>query len=84
MDFLWHKVSEKDKKEIKREAKQIMDNFAKSLKGIEKVEFSGVQRPKQTRKETKPYCDPEFRDLFFENAPRKQGDWIKAEKGKWK
>ncbi|MFC1685850.1 hypothetical protein ACFLZZ_02385 [Nanoarchaeota archaeon] len=84
MDFLWHKVSKEEQESIKKEAKQIIDNFAKSLKGIEKTEFKGVERNKQLRDETKTECDKEFRKLFFQNVPEKEGDWLKAEKGKWK
>ena len=84
MDFLWHKVSKEEQEKIKKEAKAIMDNFSKSLKGLEKEEFKGVKRDNQTRKESNSNCDPDFRKAFFENAPNKEGDWIKAEKGKWK
>ena len=86
MDYLWHKVSKEEQEKIKKEAKVIMANFASSLREVEKekVDFKGVQREHQLRKEAKASCDPEFRKLFFENAPKKEGDWIKAERGKWK
>lgn len=84
MDFLWHKVSKEEQESIKKEAKVIMDNFAKSLKGLDKVEFRGVQREQQLRKETSAGCNPDFRRRFFDNVPNKEGDWLKAEKKKWK
>jgi len=84
MDFLWHKVSKEEQESIKKEAKAIMDDFAKLLKGLDKVEFSGVQREQQLRKETSAGSDPDFRKRFFDNVPRREGDWLKAEKGKWK
>lgn len=84
MDFLWHKVSKEEQELIKKEAKAIMDNFAASLKGLDKSEFEGVQRPQQLRKETLASCDPDFRSRFFDNVPNKEGDWLKAEKKKWK
>lgn len=85
MDFLWHRVSEKEKGDIKKQAKEIMDSFEKELKKVEseKIEL-GVKRETQTRMESRTYCDPDFRKRFFDNAPNKQGDLIKAEKGKWK
>lgn len=85
MDFLWHRVSEKEKEDIKKQSKEIMDSFEKELKKVEseKVEL-GVKRKDQFRKESKPSGDPDFRKLFFENAPNKEGDLIKAEKGSWK
>ena len=85
MDFLWHKVSEKEKGEIKKQAKEMMDSFEKELKKAEseKIEL-GVKRESQLRDERKAGCDPDFKHRFLENAPRKEGDFIKAEKGAWK
>ena len=86
MDFLWHKVSDKEREDIRKQAKEIMDSFEKELKKVEseKVSFSGVDRKKMLRDETKPECDPDFKPRFFENAPRKEGEFLKAEKGSWK
>jgi len=86
MDFLWRKVSKAEQEKIKKEAKCIMDNFAKALAKVEreKISFSFVQRKQQTRKESKAVADSEFRKVFFDNVPAKEGDWVKAEKGKWK
>jgi Asp-tRNA(Asn)/Glu-tRNA(Gln) amidotransferase C subunit len=83
MDFLWHKVSEKEKEEIKKQAKKIMDDFSKKLGKIELGE-GRVERKSQTRFETKPETDSDFRKRVFDNAPKKEGDWIKAERGSWK
>ncbi len=84
MDFLWHKVSKSEQEKIKKEAKKIMDNFASELKKVKSIEFKGVERSAQLRKETKIKCDPGFRELFFDNVPKKEGNWLKAEKGAWK
>jgi Asp-tRNA(Asn)/Glu-tRNA(Gln) amidotransferase C subunit len=83
MDFLWHKVSEKEKEEIKKQAKDILDDFSKKLGKIELGE-GRVIREAQTREETKTEIDSDFKKRFFDNAPNKQGDWIKAERGSWK
>ena len=84
-NFLWKKVSDKEKEEIKLEAKKIMDSFSKAL---EKVDFedidTSVLREEQMRKETKPWkCDNEFRSKVLKNAPKKDEDNIIAEKGSW-
>ena len=87
MDFLWHSVNEKEKEDIKKEAKGILDNFAKALEKVEKQkqEKALVERDNQTRKEENHIkCDPAFRKVFFKNVPEKDGDWVKAEKGAWK
>lgn len=84
MSFVWKKVDENLKKEIRKEAKKILDNFSKALEGIEdKKLLSGVERDKQVREESEVKCDKEFRKLFFENVPEKDEDFVLAEKKKW-
>ncbi len=84
-NFLWHKVSKEEEERIKKEAKQIMDEFAKSLSNIESEmsENFEVKREKQLRDETKASYDKEFRKIFLQNAPSMSDDFIKAEKKKW-
>lgn len=85
-NFLWRKISKDEQENIKKEAKKIMDNFAKSLERVEKElgdDFS-VKREFQTRKESYAKSEKEFQEIFFENAPSKSANLIKAEKGKWK
>ena len=83
---MWHKVSEKEKEDIKKQAKEIMDSFEKELKKVEseKTDDFLVRRKGQMRRETKTSCDASFRKIFFDNAPSKDGDFLKAEKGGWK
>jgi len=69
--------------EIKREAKRIMDNFASALEKV-KVEEARVERDEDRRKEGEGSdCDSDFREIMLENAPEKDGECIKAEKGGW-
>tara|TARA_Y100000034_G_scaffold79823_1_gene95804 strand:+ start:16119 stop:16376 length:258 start_codon:yes stop_codon:yes gene_type:complete len=85
MDFLWHEVSEKEKKEIKEEAKSIMESFSKKLSKIDKkIEEPLIERENGERDEKEgEECDNEFRRIMFENAPNKNKDFIIAEKKKW-
>lgn len=85
-NFLWHKISKEEQEKIKKEAKGIMDSFAKALEKVESelAEDFSIKREFQTRKETHASSKKEFQDIFFENAPSKSGNFIKAEKGKWK
>ncbi|MFH0831263.1 MAG: hypothetical protein V1886_00115 [archaeon] len=85
-NFLWHKVSSEEQEKIKKEAKEIMDSFSKALEKAEAEmpEEHIVRRAQQSRKEGRGKIDRDFRKLFFENAPSKSGDYIKAERGKWK
>lgn len=70
---------------VAKEAKQILDKFARALERIEKVPDSFVEREKDRRKENGgEKKDPDFREIFFENAPSVKKDCIQAERGKWK
>jgi|TARA_Y100000310_G_scaffold255183_1_gene262470 Asp-tRNA(Asn)/Glu-tRNA(Gln) amidotransferase C subunit len=85
MDFLWHEVSEKEKKEIKEEAKSIMDSFSEKLSKIDKkISESLIEREEYEREEGESNeRDSEFKKIMFENAPNKNKDFIIAEKKKW-
>ena len=50
-DFLWHKVSESEKEEIRKQAKKIMDNFSKKLDKVGTMEESFIERDEFERKE---------------------------------
>ena len=76
-----------DSEKIKRQAKQILDNFADALANVEKEvkEEEGVEREEFERKEeNEECCDSEFRQVFLKNAPAHDDDFIIAERGEWK
>jgi len=85
--FLWRKVSEKEKEQIEKDAKKIIDSFTKQLERIEKKKIPewSIDREKSEREEGEKanVCDSDFRDLMFDNAPKKNKDFIIAEKGGW-
>ena len=84
MDFLWHKVLEKEKVEIKKQAKSILNSFSKKLSGIDKnLKESFIERDKGEREEGEVKDDSFSRDIMFENAPNKNKDFIIAEKKEW-
>lgn len=75
---------EKDKEEILRQAKQIIDNFHSALKDVEKLEEARVERDECERAEKEgEEPDGEFRKIMFSNAPKTRGECIEAERGKW-
>lgn len=87
MDFLFHKVSEKEKEEIRNQAKKIMDDFSKQLSRIDKktIEEPIIERKEFERQEGKTKVDESFsREIMFKNAEHKNKDSIIAEKGEWK
>jgi Asp-tRNA(Asn)/Glu-tRNA(Gln) amidotransferase C subunit len=86
-NFLWHHVSEHEAEEIKKEAKKIIDSFGKAIASAEEIkEIPFVERKEQSRDELQKRAlpDKKFRDIMFENAPEKEQDYLKAERGKWK
>lgn len=83
-DFMWHKVSDKEKVEITQNAKRILDQFATKLDRV-KLEGQHFSTGNGTREEGEPWKTPEsFRDTMFSNAPDVANGFIVAEKGGWK
>ena len=95
MNFLFHKVSDSEKEEIKKEAKDIMDKFSKKLSSIDKkISEPLIERDEFEREERcsdknefkdliEDKMDSDFRKRMLENAPQKNKDFIIAEKKKW-
>jgi Asp-tRNA(Asn)/Glu-tRNA(Gln) amidotransferase C subunit len=85
MDFLWHKVSETERENIKKEAKAIMDNFSKKLERInKKTEEPIIERDECERQEAQgKESDEMFRKAILNNAPEKNNDFVIGEKGGW-
>jgi predicted Asp-tRNA(Asn)/Glu-tRNA(Gln) amidotransferase subunit C len=76
-----------DTKQIEKEAKQILDKFAKALEKVEEehdlnfyVDREEFERAEGEEKEV----DGNFRQKILENAPDHDNDFIIAEKGSWK
>jgi Asp-tRNA(Asn)/Glu-tRNA(Gln) amidotransferase C subunit len=83
-DFLFHKVTDKEKEEIKKQAKGIMDSFSAKLAVVdEKAEEPFVERTNSERKEKEGSCGNLDKEIMFENAPSKNSYFIVAEKGEW-
>lgn len=83
-EFLWRVVSEKEKQEISKQAKEIMDNFSKKLEKVKShVEQSFVERKEFERTEGNKIPQEIDRKIMFENAPEKNKDFIIAEKKTW-
>ena len=83
MDFLWHKVDDKEKEEIRKQAKRIMDDFSKELSKVGELKESFIERGEGVRKEGDGSCLDLDRKEMFDNAPKKNSDFIIAEKKKW-
>lgn len=83
-NFTYHKVSKEEKQEIKEKAKHIMDEFSSKLDSLDAKE-KHFDNSLGTRKEGDGWkTSEEFKNLFLENAPFIQDDFLIAEKGGWK
>jgi hypothetical protein len=77
-------TNEEKKEEVMKEAKQILEKFAKTLGKVKlkaKTEKKGVGGFREEGSGMKP--DSDFRARMFENAPEKDEDCIIAEKKEW-
>lgn len=76
-------VSEARKEAIRKEARQILDGFAKTLGKVSApknyARISGFGREEKAGL----LGDEDFRRRMFANAPKKNEDCIIAEKGAW-
>ena len=77
-------ITDKERDNIKKEAKAILDNFALALEKV-KIKKKELKKPAGGYREEKEGMqnNPDFRSRVFENAPNKNGDCIIAEKKKW-
>jgi F0F1-type ATP synthase membrane subunit b/b' len=83
MDLLWRKVSEKEKEEIRKQAKRIIDNFSKKLEKIKEEIKDKKKNPKNPGREEGGAQINIDREIMFENAPMRNKDFLIAEKGEW-
>lgn len=81
---LWRQVSPEEREQIRKDSKQLLDEFAKKLEKIQTKEHH-IENASGSREEgTGWQTDPEFRETTFANAPFTEQNFIVAEKGGWK
>lgn len=83
MDFLWHKVSEKEKADITKQAKDIMDDFSKKLSKVGELKESFIERQECERDENSGNEAEIDKKIMMSNAPKSNDNFIIAEKKKW-
>jgi Asp-tRNA(Asn)/Glu-tRNA(Gln) amidotransferase C subunit len=88
MDFLYHKLSEKEKEEIRKQVDSILNSFSAKLSKLSKLDKkdekeSFIEREKDERTEGGEKDGSFSREIMFKNAPEKNKDFIIAEKKKW-
>ena len=83
-NFTYHKISEKEKEEIKKQARHFLEKFGAKLEKIKTPE-GHFKQGEGLRDEGDGWkTDDEFRTLMLANAPFTDDDFIVAEKGGWK
>jgi len=81
---LWHKVTQKEKLQIQKNSKKLLNEFASKLSKI-KASEKHYENKTGTREEGEGWeTDEEFREITFANAPFVEDNSIVAEKGIWK
>lgn len=79
----WHEVSEKEKEEIRKKAKDLLNEFSEKLAKISGQE-SHFEKDNGLREKGKPWeTDEEFRETTLSNAPLVEDEFIVAEKAGW-
>ena len=74
-----------DEKQIEKEAKEILDSFAKALEKVKTKEADFyVERDLSEREEGLGDSCNGFKSKLLGNAPDKNDDFIVAERGAWK
>ncbi|HTZ42046.1 MAG TPA: hypothetical protein VMC07_02460 [Candidatus Omnitrophota bacterium] len=78
-------ISESEKEQIRMQAKKMTDSFSEKLSRVKTPDAEPVIKKKSYEREqgNGEECDSDFRKIMFENAPKKEKDFILAEKKKW-
>jgi hypothetical protein len=83
-NFTYHKITKKEKQQIQKDSKKLLNEFASKLSKIKTPE-KHFENTTHTREEGDGWkTDPEFQDTTFSNAPFVEDKSIIAEKGSWK
>ncbi len=81
---LWHEVTEKEKEQIRKDSKKLLNEFASKLAKIKAPE-GHFKNESGTRTEGDGWeTDEEFKNTMFANAPFVKDNCIVAERGEWK
>ena len=83
MDFLFHKISDKEKTDIQKQVDSILKSFSEKLSQVQETEIEYETEIKEFERNEEG--EPLFvsRKIMFENAPEKNDDSIIAERKTW-
>ena len=81
---LWHEVTDKEKEQIRKDSKKLLNEFSSKLEKIKAPE-GHFENDAGIRQEGNGWStDEEFQSVMFSNAPFVKDGAIVAEKGAWK
>ncbi len=84
MTYTWHPVTEEEKEEIRKKAKNLLDEFSSKIAKIETSEPKPEANENLRTENTGWQTEKEFRELMMDNAPMTDDGLIIAERGGWK
>jgi len=84
MAYTWHPVTEQEKEEIKKNAKNLLDEFSSKIAKIETSEQKPEDKENLRLEGTGWNTDDNFREIMMDNAPMIENGLIIAETGAWK
>ncbi len=83
MDLLFHKISEKEREEIKKQVDYILKFFSEKLSKVDGELGESSEEIKESERDEKGEASFISRKIIFENAPEKSEDSIIAERKTW-
>jgi len=84
MVYTWHAVTETEKEEIRKKAKNLLNEFSSKLDKIKSTETKSEDKENLRPERTGWKTNDEFRETMLDNAPMVDNGLIIAEKGAWK
>ena len=84
MVYTWHAVTEDEKEEIRKNAKNLLDEFSAKIAKVS-VREKKEEGEENLREEGEGWeTNEKFRELMMDNAPMVEDGLIMTDKGGWK
>ena len=82
--YLWRKLSEKEKENIKEQARDLILDFGDTIEQLPDIEEKVVERDSGVREEFNGEDDTNLdKQMVLDNSPKNDGVCIVAETGGW-
>ena len=82
--YLWRELSDKEKEEIKEQARELVLNFGDTIEQLPDIPESFVERESDSREELAGEEDENLdKEMVLDNAPKTKDGCVMAETGSW-